>query len=64
MLLACSSAPEEKIVRDFFRASRMRDSATLGSFATTSFDVREDGQVQSFKVVSIGEERRRPLPLK
>jgi|GEM_PF-631256 len=64
IVIACSSAPEEKIVRDFFRASRMRDSATLGSFATASFNVRQDGQVQDFKVVSISDERRRPLPLK
>jgi hypothetical protein len=64
VMLACSSAPEEKIVRDFFRASRMRDSVTLGSFATASFDLRKDGQVQSFKVTSIGDERRNPMPLK
>ena len=33
--VACGSvAAEEKIVRDFFRASRMRDDATLSTFAT------------------------------
>lgn len=64
VLAACSTAPEEKIVKDFFRASRLRDDATLGSFATASFDVRKDGQVQSLTVVTISDERRRPLPLK
>jgi hypothetical protein len=62
--VACSVAPEEKIVRDFFRASRMRDNATLGSFATATFDARTDGQVQDPKVVSISPERTTPLPLK
>jgi hypothetical protein len=63
--VACGSvAAEEKIVRDFFRASRMRDDATLSTFATASFDARRDGQVQNFKVVSIGEERSHPLPIR
>jgi hypothetical protein len=62
--VACSVAPEEKIVRDFFRASRLRDNATLGSFATATFDARTDGQVQDLKVVSTGPERTTPLPLK
>ncbi len=61
---ACSVAPEEKIVRDFFRASRLRDDATLGSFALATFDARTDGQVQDLKVVSISPERTTPLPLK
>ena len=63
--VACGSvAAEEKIVRDFFRASRMRDDATLSTFATASFDARREGQVQNFKVVSIGEERSHPLPIR
>ena len=63
--VACGSvAAEEKIVRDFFRASRMRDDATLSTFATATFDARRDGQVQNFKVVSISEERSHPLPIR
>jgi hypothetical protein len=61
--VACSVAPEEKIVKDFFRASRMRDNATLGSFATASFEPATDGQVQSLKVLDITPERANPLPL-
>jgi hypothetical protein len=41
--LACSVMPEEKIVKDFFRASRLRDNAALGTFATTSFDLNRQG---------------------
>jgi hypothetical protein len=42
----------------------MRDNTTLGNFATVAFDPRTDGVVQSFKVVSVSEERLKPLPLK
>ena len=60
----CTVAPEEKILRDFFRASRLRDTTGLGSFAIVSFDPRTDGQVQSFEVLNIGEERRSGLSIR
>lgn len=60
----CTVAPEEKILRDFFRASRLRDNVALGTFATVSFDPRTDGQVQRFEVLSIGDERRSPLSVR
>ena len=60
----CTAAPEEKILRDFFRASRLRDNSALGTFATTSFDPRTAGQVQSFEVLEIGSERRTPVPIR
>lgn len=59
-----SVAMEEKIIQNFFRASRIRDYATLGTFAIATFDVRKDGQVQSFKVVTIGEEVSHAFPLR
>jgi hypothetical protein len=62
--IACGVAPEEKIVRDFFRASRLRDNATLASFAMATFDASTEGQVQDPKVLSISPERTTPLPLK
>lgn len=61
---ACSVIPEEKLVRDFFRASRLRDNAALGSFATAFFDPNRDGQVTEFKVLNVGAEHSSPLPLK
>ena len=60
----CGGSAEQQVLEDFFRASRMRDSVTLGNFATTEFDPRTDGIVQSFDVVSISDERLTPLPLK
>jgi hypothetical protein len=59
----CAVAPEEKILRDFFRSSRLRDNTALGTFATTTFDPRTAGQVQSFEIVEIGAERTVDLPL-
>jgi hypothetical protein len=64
LVIGCSGGAEEKVLDDFFRAARMRDNTTLGNFATVGFDPRTDGVVQSFKVVSAGEERTRPIPLK
>jgi len=64
LIVACSGGAEQKILDDFFRASRLRDNTTLGNFATVSFDPRTDGAVQKFDVVSVSEERVRPLPLK
>jgi hypothetical protein len=62
--IACSVIPEEKIVRDFFRASRLRDNAALGTFATTSFDPNRQGQVTEFKVLSVSSEHASPLLVK
>ena len=60
----CTVAPEEKILRDFFRASRLRDNTALGTFATTSFDPRTAGQVQRFEIVELGPERSTPVPIR
>jgi hypothetical protein len=62
--VGCSGGAEQQILEDFFRASRLRDNTTLGNFATVSFDPRTDGTVQTFEVVSVSEERARPIPLK
>jgi hypothetical protein len=64
LVIACSGGAEQKILDDFFRAARLRDNTTLGNFATVSFDPRTDGIVQKFDVVSVSEERVRPIPLK
>lgn len=58
---ACSSAPEENLVRQFFRASSLRDNQTLANFAVVSFDAKTDGTVAAFKIVSVSPERVEPL---
>lgn len=61
---ACSAPPEQTLLRQFFRASQLRDNATLAGFAATSFNPRTDGSVSSFDIVSISDEQRQPLRLK
>jgi hypothetical protein len=61
---SCSGGSEKKLLEDFFRASRARDNVTLGNFATATFDPRTDGVVQSFDVVTVGDEKITALPLK
>ena len=64
-LSACSSqyASEENLVRQFFRASGLRDSQTLANFATVNFDPKTDGTVGTgdFEVTAVSPERTEPL---
>lgn len=62
-LSACSSqyASEENLVRQFFRASGLRDSQTLANFATVSFDPKAEGTVNDFDVTAVSAERSEPL---
>jgi hypothetical protein len=62
---ACgSSPPERQVINNFFRASRLRDNATLANVAAVSFDPRTEGTVQDFDIVSIGDEERRALQIR
>ena len=58
-LNACSSAnaSEENLVRQFFRASGLRDSQTLSNFATVSFEPKTEGTVADFEITSVSPER-------
>jgi hypothetical protein len=62
-LAACSSPPEEPILQQFFRASRINDNTSLAGFATTSFQPQTQGTITSFDIVSVSPERREPLQL-
>lgn len=64
--VACGggSAPEKQVLTNFFRASRVRDNATLANISAVSFDARTDGTVQDFDITSVGEEQRRTLQIK
>ncbi len=62
---ACSSpGPEQQILTNFFRASRVRDNATLANMAAVSLDPRTEGSVQEFEITGVGEEQRRQLQIK
>ena len=56
-LSACSSpnAQEENLVRQYFRASGLRDNQTLANFAVVSFDPKTEGVVTDFDVTSVSE---------
>jgi len=62
-LSACSSpnAQEENIVRQFFRASGLRDNQTLANFAIVNFDPKSEGTVADFDVTAVSAYRTEPL---
>ena len=65
MAAACgSSSPEQQVLTNFFRASRVRDNTTLANIAAVSFDPRTDGTVTDFTIAGGAEEQRRPLQIK
>ena len=58
---ACGARPpEEQLLRRFFEASRLYDTAAVGELATVIFHPRSDGIVQDFDVESIGDEETLP----
>src|SRR4051812_28212862 len=62
---ACGGATQEQqLLTNFFRASRVRDNATLSNLATVQFNPRTDGSVQDFDVTTVGAEQRRTLQIK
>jgi hypothetical protein len=64
-LSACSSqyAQEENLVRQYFRASGLRDNQTLANFAVVNFDPKTDGTVTDFDVTAVSPERTEPLQI-
>lgn len=63
-VVGCFSANEDPLVRQFFRASQLRDNATLANFAAATFAPDKDGVVTTFSITNVSEERRQPLMLK
>lgn len=57
------TTPEQQLLTNFFRASRVRDNATLANIAAVEFNPRTDGSVQDFDIVEIGPEQRRNLQI-
>jgi hypothetical protein len=61
----CSSpnAQEENLVRQYFRASGLRDNQTLANFAVVAFDPKVEGTVTDFDVTAVSPERSEPLQI-
>jgi hypothetical protein len=62
--VACSSAAEQPILKQFFTASRLRDNTTLASFSTVAFEPATQGIITSFTITNVAPEQRKPLTLK
>jgi len=61
---ACSSTPpEQNILRQFFRASGLRDNQTLANFAAASFDPKSEGTVTDFTITNVTPEKTEPLQI-
>ncbi|HKY23260.1 MAG TPA: hypothetical protein VJM31_18735 [Vicinamibacterales bacterium] len=61
-LSGCSAnSQEENLVRQYFRASGLRDNQTLANFAVVSFDPKTEGVVTDFTVTSVSPEWSEPL---
>ena len=60
---ACSSqyAAEENLMRQFFRASGLRDNMTLANFAVVAFDTKTEGSVTDFNVTAVSPTKTEPL---
>ena len=62
---ACGGSGEEyTLLNKYFMASRVADNMTLANIATVAFDPKADGQMMSFKVVSVSPEQVTPLEIK
>jgi hypothetical protein len=62
--IACSRPPEQQLLTQFFRAARARDNNTISMMSAVEFDPRERGEVSSFEITNVSEERRSPLDMK
>ena len=58
-LIACGGGPERTLLRTFFTAVQANDNATLASMSTVGFE----GTVESYEIVSVGEETVQPFRL-
>ncbi len=61
LVAGCAGGQEQAIVRNYFTASRVNDTATLGNIAMVRFDPQVDGIVRRPGVDNVSEEQRRPL---
>lgn len=61
---ACSRPPEQQLLTQFFRAAKARDNATTSRMSAVEIDPRDQGSIEDFSIVSVGDEGRQPLDFK
>ena len=63
--VACGGGGEESVLlKKYFMASKVSDNMTLSNIATVAFDPKTDGQMGSFKILSVSPEQVTPLTIK
>jgi hypothetical protein len=62
--VACGGGEEKTLLNKYFMASKVSDNMTLSNIATVAFDPKADGQMMSFSIDSVSEEKITPLELK
>jgi uncharacterized cupredoxin-like copper-binding protein len=62
--MACGGGEEKTLLSKYFTASKVADNMTLANIATVAFDPIADGQMQTFSIMSVSEEKVTPLELK
>jgi hypothetical protein len=50
-------SPEEQVLEEFFRNTRLMDATLLAKTATVAFDPRTQGSIQQFRIAEIGPQR-------
>ncbi|MEI6668211.1 MAG: hypothetical protein WCP29_08640 [Acidobacteriota bacterium] len=65
VLTACGGfAEEQTLFNKYFMSSKMADNLTLANIATVAFNPATDGQMLTFTIKAVTEEKNTPLTLK
>ena len=57
LVLCGCAAPEQRLLEQFFGASRLRDRTALQTVSTITFEPREQGIVRTFEITGVTPER-------
>jgi hypothetical protein len=57
LTLCGCAAPEQRLLEQFFGASRLRDTTALQTMSTITFEPREQGIVRTFEITGVTPER-------
>jgi hypothetical protein len=57
LVLCGCAAPEQRLLEQFFGASRLRDKTALQTVSTITFEPREQGIVRTFEITGVTPER-------
>jgi hypothetical protein len=52
-VIGCSTASEQRLLNQFFAASRLRDTTALANIATVVFEPATQGTITSFEITAV-----------